>query len=134
MRQTLALAALLVLASACSRDTAPAPGRSVEETFRAQLNADWKYWMEQYPEWATLIGYPGQNNRWTDYSPGAIDARAAYLRKSAEQLSSIDRGGLPSSSHLDFDLYRDLLHTAVDGLQFQNDAIPFRGVIPHNLL
>ena len=41
---------------------------------------------------------------------------------------------LAVDQQLNYDLYRDLLQTAVDGLQFHNDAIPYRGVIPHNLL
>jgi hypothetical protein len=40
--------------------------------FRAYLEADWKGWMELYPEIATLVGYPGQNNRWMDDAPSGI--------------------------------------------------------------
>ena len=54
---------------------------------RAQLDDDWKYWMAQYPEIATAFGYPGQNARWTDYSQAAIDARAAYLKRSLQRCS-----------------------------------------------
>jgi uncharacterized protein (DUF885 family) len=99
----------------------------------AQLDEDWKYWMTQYPETATSIGYPGQNARWTDYSPSANDARAAYLKTSADRLGAVDRAPLSAGDQLNYDLYRDLLHTAVLGLAFQNDAMPIRGVIPHNL-
>src|SRR5205823_13563982 len=35
---------------------------------------------------------------------------------------------------VNYDLYRDLLDTAVKGLEFHNDAVPFKSVIPHNLL
>jgi uncharacterized protein (DUF885 family) len=101
---------------------------------RAQLDEDWKYWMTQYPETATSIGYPGQNARWTDYSSSAIDARAAYLKKSVDRLAAVDRAQLAVGDQLNYDLYRDLLQTAVQGLDFQNDAMPIRGVIPHNLL
>ena len=90
--------------------------------------------MTQYPESATIVGYPGQNARWTDYSPPAIDARAAYLKRSLERVAAIDRRRLHADQQLNYDLYRDLLQTAVDGLRFQNDAIPFRTVIPHNLM
>ena len=105
-----------------------------DETLRVQLEDDWKYWMAQYPEFATIAGYPGENARWTDYSQAAIDARAAYLRKVSSALRRCDRGRLAAGNQLNYDLYRDLLQTAVDGLQFHNDAIPFRGVIPHNLM
>ena len=59
---------------------------------RAQLDDDWKYWMSEYPELATSIGYPGQNRRWTDYSQtGDRRARPACLKTSLERLSAIDR-------------------------------------------
>jgi uncharacterized protein (DUF885 family) len=93
----------------------------------AQLDEDWKYWMTQYPETATSLGYPGQNARWTDYSPSAIDARAAYLKKSVDRLVAVDRAQLAAGDQLNYDLYRDLLQTAVQGLDFQNDAMPIRG-------
>ena len=101
---------------------------------RAQLDDDWKYWMAQYPEIATSFGYPGQNARWTDYSQAAIDARNRYLKHSVDRLAAIDRARLDSHEQLDYELYRDLLDSAVRGLDFHNDAMPIRGVIPHNLL
>jgi uncharacterized protein (DUF885 family) len=78
------------LAFACARDDSAA----TRAAFRGQLDEEWKYWMEQYPEAATLLGYPGQNAHWTDYSQGAIDARAAYLKKSLERLRGLNRAHL----------------------------------------
>jgi uncharacterized protein (DUF885 family) len=104
------------------------------EALKAQLDEDWKYWMTQYPEQATAFGYPGQNMRWTDYSRVAIDGRADYLRKSFNRLKGVDRAQLAIDEQVNYDLYRDLLQTAVNGLEFHNDAIPIKGVIPHNLL
>jgi hypothetical protein len=51
------------------------------DLLRAQLDDDWRYWMVQYPQVATVVGYPGQNAR----------------------------------------------------LDFHNDAMPIRGIVPHNL-
>jgi uncharacterized protein (DUF885 family) len=110
-----------------------APGRR-SDPLPTQLDEDWKYWMAQYPEVATAFGYQGQNARWTDYSQPAIDARAKYLKDSAGRLSAIDRASLDANGQLNYDLYRDVLDTAVAGLEFHNDAMPMRGVIPHNLL
>ena len=104
------------------------------DVFHKQLEEDWKYWMTQYPEVATAVGYPGQNARWTDYSKAAIESRAAYLKKSLARVSAIERSTMTPADQLSYDLYRDLLEVAVEGLDFHNDALPFRGVIPHNLL
>src|SRR5262249_2918900 len=95
---------------------------------------DWKYWMTEYPELATAYGYPGQNMRWTNYSASAIEARADYLRTSQRRLQAIDRTQLIREDQISYDLYCDILESAVSGLEFHNDAIPIKGVIPHNLM
>src|SRR6185295_17115102 len=47
---------------------------------------------------------------------------------------SIDPGALPAADQLNYTLYKDLLQSAVDGLQFHNDAQPIRGVTARNLM
>ena len=123
-----------MLAAAVAASCARNPAVSPMDTFRAQLDDDWKYWMAQYPETATLVGYPGQNARWTDYSPAAIESRATYLTQSLRRLGSIESARLPASEQLNYSLYRDLLQTASEGLQFHNDAGPIRGVTSRNLM
>ena len=89
--------------------------------------------MAQYPETATAFGFPGQNARWTDYSDNAIAARNEHLRQSVSRLKAIDRAGLEPADQLDYDLYLEMLEAAVKGLDFGNDALPVRSVVPHNL-
>jgi uncharacterized protein (DUF885 family) len=101
--------------------------------FRAYLEADWKRWMEEYPELATGVGYPGQNRRWSDDSPEGIESRKKHLRESLATLRKIDRAALPTSERLNYDLYLDLLQISEEGLQYGDDPMPFRNVIPHNL-
>ncbi len=115
--------------SACASNGSRRPA----DALRAQLDEDWKYWMTQYPELATSVGYPGQNDRWTDYSQAAVDARAAYLKKSLERLGTVDRGVLDAGDQLNLDLYRRLIENAIRGLDFHNDALPIAGEVPHNL-
>jgi len=126
----LTLLAVFPLAFGCGRDDSA----GTRAAFKAQLDEEWKYWMEQYPEAATLVGYPGQSARWTDYSQPAIDARAAYLQKSLDRVRGVNRAHLDSGDQLNYDLYLDLLQTAVDGLRFHNDAMPVRFVTAGNLM
>src|SRR5262249_13401881 len=128
----IALLAFGSLAIGCAAQPPGSKGRAAD-ALRTQLDEDWKYWMTQYPELATAYGYPGQNMRWTDYSQSAIDARADYLKQSLDRLKRIDRAQLNREELVNFDLYSDLLDTAVKGLEFHNDANPIKGVIPHNL-
>jgi uncharacterized protein (DUF885 family) len=127
--------ALLVMPMLVLARTSGAP-KGQDETarkFRAYLEADWKRWMEEYPDIATLVGYPGQNARWTDDSPAGIEKRKKHLAESLAALKEIHREALPEAEKLNFDLYLQLLEVSRQGLQFGDDPLPFRFVVPRNL-
>ena len=109
------------------------PQQDAAQKLRKFLDEDWKLWMEQYPEMATSVGYPGQNARWTDDSPAGIDARKKHLNDSLATLKKISRDTLPAGEQLNYDLYRELLETAEEGLSYGDDPMPFRSVVPRNL-
>jgi uncharacterized protein (DUF885 family) len=100
--------------------------------FRGYLEEDWKRWMVEYPELATAAGFPGQNRRWSDNSPAGIEARKKHLHESATALKTFSRDSLPPAEQLNYDLYSDLLSTAEEGLQYGDDPLPFRNVVPQN--
>ena len=68
--------AMLLLVALVIPACAPSPARGAADALRAQLDEDWQYWMKEYPELATAVGYPGQNGRWTDYSRCGNRSRA----------------------------------------------------------
>jgi uncharacterized protein (DUF885 family) len=103
------------------------------QKLRAFLGADWQRWMTEYPEVATHVGFPGQDDRWTDDSPAGIARRKKHLTDSLATLKAIDRGGLSAGEQLNFDLYLELLETAKEGLQYGDDPFPFRSVVPRSL-
>jgi uncharacterized protein (DUF885 family) len=119
--------------SAQSSSSASATGNPSVEKLRAFLVDDWKYWMTEYPEMATSVGFPGQNGRWTDHSPAANERRAHHLDESLNALRAIPRENLPSEERLNFDLYKKLIENAIAGLRFHDDADPFASVVPGNL-
>jgi len=88
--------------------------------------------MQEYPETATLVGFPGQNRRWRDDSREGLQARIRHLHESLTKLHSIPRDRLPAEEQFNYDLYRELLETAEEGLQYGDDPIPFRDVVPSN--
>ena len=100
--------------------------------FRAYLDEDWKRWMIEYPETATATGFPGQNRRWSDDSPAGLEARIKHLHDSTAALKAVSRTALPKQEQLNYDLYADLLATAEEGLQYGDDPLPFRSVVPQN--
>jgi uncharacterized protein (DUF885 family) len=122
---------MLALAQSGSNQTS-GQGKAARE-FRAYLEKDWKRWMEQYPETATSVGFPGQNRRWSDDSREGIEARIRHLHESLAELKSIPRDALPAEEQFNYDLYRELLETAVEGLQYGDDPMPSRDVVPGNI-
>jgi len=136
---TLAILAFAPMAVMVPSVTLAQVGRSNEnmqneatKNFRAFLAQDWKRWMEDYPEMATGVGYPGQNRRWTDDSPAGVAARESHLRESLDSLKKIERASLSPNEQLNYDLYDELLETTTEGLKYGDDPMPFRGVIPGN--
>ena len=136
---TLAILAIAPMAMVFPLITLAQAGRSkggvqdeATKKFRAFLSQDWKRWMEEYPEMATQVGYPGQNRRWTDHSPAGLAMREKHLQESLDGLKKIERSLLSASEQLNYDLYRELFETATEGLKYGDDPMPFRGVIPGN--
>ena len=123
---------MMVLSDARAGSAADAQTEQTRK-FRAYLEADWKRWMQEYPDVATQVGYPGQNDRWTDDSPAGIDRRKKHLAESIAELKAIHRDALPESEKLNFDLYSQLLETSEEGLQYGDDPLPFRFVVPRSL-
>ena len=78
----------------------------------------WEFTMKEYPEFATAVGYPGQNDRWTDISLDAIARRRETDKLDLELIKSIDRAKLNGNDAISYDLYRRNAEFAVEGDQF----------------
>ena len=123
---------LLAQGATNEKNTESRSGDEATRSFRVYLEEDWKRWMVEYPELATSAGFPGQNRRWSNDSPAGIEARKKHLRETAAALRGFSRDSLARGEQLNFDLYSDLLSTAEEGLQYGDDPVPFRNVVPHN--
>ncbi|HEY9871023.1 MAG TPA: DUF885 domain-containing protein [Candidatus Obscuribacterales bacterium] len=84
----------------------------------------WKYQMTEYPEWATAVGYPGQNGRWTDMSLAAIARRKRELDAPLGALRSIDRSKLDQEDQLNYDLLKYRLEMEIEGRRFPDELLP----------
>lgn len=88
------------------------------------LAQHWAYTMREYPEFATAVGYPGQNGRWTDNSLEAIARRKRELNDPLVALRAIDRAGLSPADQLNYDLFRRNLTDAIDESRFPGELMP----------
>src|SRR2546422_730128 len=93
--------------------------RRLHELFKL----DWDYTMRENPEFATEVGYPGQNDRWTDLSLEAIDRRKRELQASLKVIRSIDRSKLGPVDQLNFDLFKKNTEDAIEGARFKQEYI-----------
>jgi hypothetical protein len=87
-------ALVLLPGSGLSKSAKPRPsaGQSgASQRLRDFLEADWKRWMREYPEVATHVGFPGQDDRWTDDSPEGIERRRQHLAESLATLKGMNR-------------------------------------------
>jgi len=84
----------------------------------------WEYTMREYPEFATSVGYPGQNARWTDNSVEAIARRKRDLNDPLNALRAIDRAKLGPTDQLNYDLFRRNLTDALAESRFPGELMP----------
>jgi len=117
-----------------ARDRTDGPAETgADERFRRFLADDWRRWMEQAPDIATSVGFPGLNDRWTDDSSKGIAARERHLAASLRTLNRFDAGAFSHRNRLNHRLYGELLRTAVAGREFGDDPLPFHFGYPRNL-
>ena len=85
------------------------------------FDLDWEYTNVTYPEYATYSGYPGQNNRWTDLSIGAIKRRQATVVTELGVVRAINRARLNAPDQLSYDIFKRGLDEAIEGTRFPGD-------------
>src|SRR5437867_3590336 len=97
-------------------EIAASRGRTGEpERLRRLFDLHWAYTMEEYPEFATYVGWPGQNHRWTDVSLAAIERRNREMEVPARVLATIDRAALAAADQLHYDLFRRAVEESLEG-------------------
>lgn len=131
--------AFLLLISLGALTLRAAPANFAERYHELELNAaglppaerlqklfalDWERTMVENPEAATSVGYPGQDDRWTDLSPEAVKARQEELRWPLAVVQKIDRAKLPAPDQLSYDLFKRKYERAIEGTAFPSDMLP----------
>jgi uncharacterized protein (DUF885 family) len=94
------------------------------ERLHALFKLDWDHTMHESPEFATEVGYPGQNDRWTDSSLEAIERRKRELKAPNKVILSINRAKLSATDQLNYDLYKKNNENALEGTRFPGEYVP----------
>src|SRR5882724_4710725 len=119
----LTFAGLSIKGSQFEQDCAGLAARRGDDAQRlhALFALDWEYTMRENPEFATMVGYPGQNDRWSDISLEAIERRKHELQALTRVIQSIDRMKLSALDQLNYDLFRKNNQDAMEGTRFKQE-------------
>ena len=85
---------------------------------------DWQWFLEQYPEAATLLGDNRYNDRLTDLSPEAIERRKAHEREMLDRVQKIDRAALTGQDLISYDLFLKDKKLNVEGQRWPTEFMP----------
>ncbi len=96
---------------------------SHSERLHKLFDINWEYRMIEYPEYATYVGYPGQNHRWTDNSLEAIEKRKQELQDPLRVLETINRSELSEADQLNYDLFKRNCEIRIEGTRFKSEYL-----------
>jgi len=99
-------------------------GLSSPERFKELVDGAYNYTMLNYPEFATYLGDPRGQDRWTDQSESATRQREKDARTFLAALENIDRAGLSATEQVNYDLLYDQQKRDVEGQVFPGDFMP----------
>jgi uncharacterized protein (DUF885 family) len=105
--------------TALATATAPSDSARLHRLF----DLDWEYSNVSYPEGATYVGYPGQNDRWTDLSVAAINRRRAAVNSELKVVGAIDRARLNAPDQLSYDIFKRGVQETIEGTRFPGDLL-----------
>jgi uncharacterized protein (DUF885 family) len=83
------------------------------------FDEEWERSLRESPEGASYRGDPRYNDRWTDDSLAAVQAREAADRDALKRLKSVDRDALSATDRLSYDVMAWQLERAVERQKYQ---------------
>ena len=125
------LLALLLSCAACFSQTTTAFERDCDKLAKSRskdavrlhqlFKLDWDHSLQESPEFATDVGFPGLNDRWSDNSVETIARRKRELHAPLKAIASIKRGKLSAGDQLNYDLYKRNYEQSLEGTRFPGE-------------
>jgi uncharacterized protein (DUF885 family) len=110
---------VVLLAMTMLAELAPTPAQQLRSLFEE----DWQWRLRDAPERATMLGDHRFDDKLTDLSPEAIEARKQHARDMLRRLEAIDRGKLSGQDGLSYDLFQFEQQQAVDAARFPLEVV-----------
>ncbi|UYB50867.1 DUF885 family protein [Xanthomonas sp. AM6] len=105
-----------------------APAQAPDRAFAGLLDAQWQYQLEHHPEFASIIGDTRYNDRWSDYSPAALQAERQATADFLERFEAIDAKALSAQDQLSLQMMLRQLRDRLEAIALNNDAMPLEPV------
>ena len=99
-------------------------GLTDSERFEELVQISYEYTMLNFPEFATFLGDPRGQDRWSDQSEAATRQRKKDAVLLVAALDNIDREALSASEQVNFDLLYDSRKRDIEGQQFPGEFMP----------
>jgi uncharacterized protein (DUF885 family) len=100
----------------------PARGDERDRLHRL-FDEEWEYDLKEDPTLATVVGDPRYDDRLRDLSLEAIGRRHAHAAEKLRRIQAIDRGKLPESERLNYDLFLRGAQLDVEGQRFPGELL-----------
>ena len=98
------------------------------KAFDALLDEQWQYQLAHNPEFASIIGDRRYNDRWTDYSLGAVQADRAATAALLERFEAIDGKTLDEQRQLSLQMMLRQLRDKLTGIDLKTYEMPLEPV------
>jgi uncharacterized protein (DUF885 family) len=119
-----ALFAPPALAQSAPAETAAETGNAATRALHAFFEAEWERSLRESPETASYRGDERYNDRWTDMSLEAIQARQAADREALAKIRAIDRSALSATDKHNYDVFLWQAEKAVERQKFDEYLRP----------
>ncbi|MDL5366304.1 DUF885 family protein [Xanthomonas sp. NCPPB 2654] len=107
---------------------AATPAQKPDQAFAALLDAQWQYQLEHHPEFASIIGDTRYNDRWSDYSPAALQAERQATAEFLKRFEAVDATALSAQDQLSLQMMLRQLRDRLEAIALNNDAMPLEPV------
>jgi uncharacterized protein (DUF885 family) len=96
---------------------------SDSERLKRLFDLLWEFQMHASPEYATFVGYPGLNDRWSDLSPESVEFGRRLNPVLEAALTSIDREKLTPAEQVSYDLALRHVREGIEGEAFHGEYL-----------
>ncbi len=99
-------------------------GKTDSDRFNELVEISYEYTMLSYPEFATYLGDPRGQDRWSDDSEAIYLQRQQDERDFVQTLNSISKDNLTASEQVNYDLLLKQMQESIEGQQFPGHYLP----------